>query len=775
MALPPLVQGQESPPALAEILVTARKQQESLANVPISINIVGSQRLEAASIGRIAEMVDFVPGLSMTEVGTSTRLYLRGIGSGNNQGFEQSVGQYMDGIYYGRPQLIRLPFLDYERVEILRGPQAVLFGKNSIGGALNFTSRLPGQEPELMLSSRHGLSQNQWESTAVVSGPIAGPTTGRLAWRGNRDHGYFHNTTLPGTEPRRIEDSFRLTLALENSGWSLATLKLEHHDFSTRGRQVAVVRDDPSPGNFIIPRFAGQNFNQVIQGLGQPSMSVGREFVRHTDYPDHSATTASNLTLHLQRQWQNWQLDLVSARVAYQFQEQCDCDFSPARLVPLSQDEHYRQFSHEARFSSITMDSRLTWSGGIYYQHNNMSSRESLLQPPDTMLVALYQALPVPPFDALAFISGTEAMRLNRQHGNTWAAFGQATLALGSDWHLVLGGRHTLERKRGFRAIDLLLSSSGNAVTDPRIALAYQGVFGLESEQLRLVPELSHPGHNLSGQRRESDFTPQVSLEWNGLANTLLYVSSSRGFKAGGFDARANTRRSFEFEDERLLSHEAGFRASLAGGRGRLAMALFHNDYRDIQVSQFDGSLGFNVTNAGGARINGLETEMGWILASNLSLSFSHAWTRFRYTDFNNANCYNRRIPDGAVVDGVALCDATGARGQFAPATQWSLALDYSRPDGPFGSLMLDRSGKHHIHDNLDPGMQMPSYLQWHMQAGWRRKHWSVAVKGRNLGNTRILTYAANLPVSAAIFGTNSYYAFMARPRQVMLEVAYQH
>ena len=121
-------------PVLTEILVTAQKREESLSDVPISVNVISAEVIEAGNINKIADLTEYVPNLTMTETGISTQMYIRGIGSGNNQGFEQSVGQYVDGVYYGRQQLIRAPFFDLERAEVLRGPQSVLFGKNTIAG-----------------------------------------------------------------------------------------------------------------------------------------------------------------------------------------------------------------------------------------------------------------------------------------------------------------------------------------------------------------------------------------------------------------------------------------------------------------------------------------------------------------------------------------------------------------------------------------------------------------------------------------------------------------
>jgi len=139
-------------PVLEEVLVTATLRTESLQDVPVSVSAIAGEKMQEAGIDKIEDLQAYVPNLSMSETGIGTNIYIRGIGSGINPGFEQSVGMYFDGISYGRGQLTRAPFLDLARVEVLRGPQNILYGKNSIAGALSLISARPGQEQEGMIS-----------------------------------------------------------------------------------------------------------------------------------------------------------------------------------------------------------------------------------------------------------------------------------------------------------------------------------------------------------------------------------------------------------------------------------------------------------------------------------------------------------------------------------------------------------------------------------------------------------------------------------------------
>ena len=146
---------QERRAVLEEVIVTAQLREQSLQDVPVSVSAISGEKLLSAGLNKIEDLQAYIPNLTMTENGIGTSIYIRGIGSGINQGFEQSVGMYVDGIYYGRAQLARAPFLDLERVEVLRGPQNILYGKNSIAGAISIVTTRPSEEFEGSVSATY--------------------------------------------------------------------------------------------------------------------------------------------------------------------------------------------------------------------------------------------------------------------------------------------------------------------------------------------------------------------------------------------------------------------------------------------------------------------------------------------------------------------------------------------------------------------------------------------------------------------------------------------
>ena len=199
---------------LEEIIVTAQKRAESLQDVSVSVTALDGEKLSDFGVARLEEITAYVPNFVMSETGIGTNIYIRGIGSGINQGFEQSVGMYRDGIYYGRAQLARSPLFDMERVEVLRGPQVTLFGNNSIGGAVSITTAPPTDEFEASLGILRDFDHGEREKTFIVSGPIDDQFSARFSLRSYELEGYIDNQILNEKEPARDYLTKRLKLFL---------------------------------------------------------------------------------------------------------------------------------------------------------------------------------------------------------------------------------------------------------------------------------------------------------------------------------------------------------------------------------------------------------------------------------------------------------------------------------------------------------------------------------------------------------------------------------
>ena len=179
---------------LEEVVVTAQQRAESLQDVPVSVAAVTAEKISNAGIVDLQGLSELVPNFSINETGISTTVTIRGISSGINPGFEQSVGIYNDGIFYGRDQLARIPMIDMERVEILRGPQGILFGKNSIAGAVSQISAKPTDEFEGSVTALYEPDHGEQDLRIVLSGPISENVSGRIAILDRTLDGYIFNT-----------------------------------------------------------------------------------------------------------------------------------------------------------------------------------------------------------------------------------------------------------------------------------------------------------------------------------------------------------------------------------------------------------------------------------------------------------------------------------------------------------------------------------------------------------------------------------------------------
>src|SRR5210317_2251592 len=189
MSLPTVAQ-----PMLEEVVVTAQKRVQNLQDVPISVSAMSGQKIEDVGITNLEELTLFIPNVNISQGQAQPNLFIRGVGSGTNAGFEQSVGMYIDGVYSGRGALAAVPLtLDLQRVEVLKGPQGILFGKNTIGGAINIITNKPSFETEAMIDALYSDDQNEQIYTVVLNGGITDRIAGRLAVRYDGMDGWWDN------------------------------------------------------------------------------------------------------------------------------------------------------------------------------------------------------------------------------------------------------------------------------------------------------------------------------------------------------------------------------------------------------------------------------------------------------------------------------------------------------------------------------------------------------------------------------------------------------
>ncbi len=756
-------QPSEAEVTLDEVVVTAQKREESLQDVPLSVEAVSGAKLADAGIVRLDDLKAYVPNLQMTETGIANNIYIRGIGSGLNHGFEQSVSTYADGVYRGRGHQSRMPFLDLARVEVLRGPQPILFGKNAVAGAVSLVSALPGDEFEGSMRVSRDVENDESIASAVLSGPLGDSFGARGALHYRKSDGYVENLTLGRDEPQRDEFAGRLTFAFSPSERFDATLKVEGGSFDVTGRQVEIFGETPITA---AGPFTGLTYSQIVAGAPLPLLGYPAGLPQGThasaqnnvvDYRRSSSGDSSNLDSREAVLTLNWSfgngltLTSVSGYSSYDLDELCDCDFVGATVFNAGITEDYDQVSQELRLAS-PVDRRLSWIGGLFYQDYSLEETDYLYVPPNSLAAALVSAL-----------ANAANPRVFTQDSELWSAFAQATWRATERFRLSAGGRYSKEDKSGSRVTRLT-----NGLGGPDLPSSALPLFAVA---LGIVP------HSVSGERSENNFSPLVNLQYDLDERTLGYLSWARGYKSGGFDARSNKPPSaggtFEFGDERATTYEVGLKT--ATDTAQVNVALFYTDYQDLQTSAFDGAIGFNVGN-GSAEVKGLEIEGRWQATSRLRVSGSVAVLDFEWTRYFG-QCYYGLTP---IVSGpnAGNCDYQGYGNQLAPRFTGVVSLDYH---WPLSATLQMRSGVDVLHSSdyltsltLDPASTQSQYtkLNARLALGDADRRWEVALVGRNLTDKTVVSYSGDTPLSQRLFGARSYYGFVDPPRSLAIEAS---
>ncbi len=773
-------QDDDDKPVLEEIIVTAQQREQSLADVPISVAVIDGDILKEQNIEKMADLQFSVPNFTMAESGIGTNVFIRGIGSGNNQGFEQSVGVYVDGISHGRAQQARAPFFDLQRVEVLRGPQSILFGKNSVAGALNLTTARPTEEFEGFVNLNYGFTFGEKETELVLSGPVSDRFRYRIAGRYHELDGYIENLTLNRNEPQQEDYTLRTTFEFDVSDSMMATLKIESSKFDVTGRNIEINGEVPAAAG----PFTGLTYSQILAGVfGQdPSVLNNTLDGKRSSNGDFSNNDQFEAVLTLDWELENHTLQTITGLSNFEFTDNCDCDFTGANVFTLPLSEKYDQFSQEVRLTSNT-GGDLEYIVGGYYQTSDQQYRDSLIVNSSSILVPLLNGAS-PGLGSL--FSNTAAPREALVDTDILSAFGQL------DWHfndsmtLQVGGRITRESKDGSRIISVTAADgsplpAGQAI----VADLYGAVFGLAaSNALNIAyPVADLLGvHPVTGSRTETVFTPDVKLYWDMSDDTMLYVSAVKGSKSGGFDFRANNRgvsatmaEAFEFENETATSFEFGGKMSLLDGAAELNFAAYLTNYDDLQVSIFDGQLGFNVGNAAKATIKGIEIDGRWQATNSLTLSGSFAVTDFEFDNYTNGRCNFGQAPNGPQeADG--FCDYSGQTNQLVSDWQGTFSAHHVRELANGLELNTNLNvfftDDYNASASLDPALIQEAYALVNLRIGLSNpvNGWDVALLGQNLTDETIVRFGGDAPLSGSTFGAIAKYNFVAPGRSLAIQ-----
>ena len=731
--------------SLEEIVVTAQKRAEGLSDVPISISAVTGETIEAYGQTNLEAVSSSIPNLKITQTAIANRIAIRGIASGDNKGFEQSVAMFVDGIYYGRDQLSRMPLVDLQRIEVLRGPQPTLFGKNAIAGAINVVSRRPSDDFEGSVSASYEFEHKEKRFTGVISGPITNTIGARVVGYYRDMDGYFFNTRQNRTEPNVREAFVRGIVDFKGDGPFSADLKLEYADFKTKGQP----REAFGPVGSYSAIFAGPLF-----------VDTREDYIRADGgYLSRNKIFTSVLNANLEIGEHT--LTSVTGYLDYNVKETIDVDFINLDLLDGARlAEDYRQFSQELRIASPG-DGAFNYIAGVYYQNSKLDVTDVVRFSPFFLSNPGFRAL-----------GDTTNDRVYSQKSDLISVFAQGEISITDALRVTIGARFNHESKSGSRA--LAINRGPLSITPPTGApisnAAVTGTFRA----------LNIEAHSITGKLSEDSFNPMANIQYDINDDLMMYVSFARGTKAGGFDVRSNSLSTsttvarpgtFQFRDEQADNFEAGFKYKARNLA--INVSAYRTKYKDLQTNVFDGVLNFNVRNASGARTQGVEADMRWALDEHFTLSGAVAYLDFAFTNFPQGQCYFRQVPDQPG----GFCSYTGKRNTITPKWSGNLNGDFSHEIG--GSIKLginlnaDFSTSYLAAANLDPRTRQDGYIKMgaRLSLGHVDDTWTVALVGRNLTNERIKQTAGNLPLSTTFTGNTgvAYNAVYDRPRNIAL------
>lgn len=699
-----------------EIIVTARKREESVETTPIAISAFTSDTMDAKGITSIVDVARFVPNLIIDGGGggssSSSTVFLRGIGQSDFLiTTDPGVGIYIDGVYYARTTGTIMNLLDLERVEVLRGPQGTLFGKNTIGGAISYISAKPNPDGGGKLELRGG-KNNYYEARAMVDAPISENLNSRFSALYKTKDGYTDRVLVGEREGDERTFAARAMFEWSPSDQFTADLAIDYSKRNGTSAENAIIQFEPTaPLATLWGIFVG--------GPGNPPSAVGANPRQNNSTgPNIDDNEVFGVGLTMEYDFGDAVLKSISSVRTLEAAFGRDADGTPNAFLSTNNRVVQQQYSQELQLTGRSFDDRLNWVGGVYY-FNELAKDTNEVR----LASGLYDALEALPAAILPLAPGSVCPGpfpanicaggagnpinagldldfdiYNKVRVDSYAMFGSGTLSLTDQLNFTAGLRYSDESKEYF--LDHSRVNSGVAI---------------------IAPTTLNDSWNA--------WSPKVSLDFQAGENTLLYTSASRGFKSGGFNGRPTSQGAVDsYDPEFVWSYEAGVKTSFADRRVLLSMAAFIYDYQDMQLTSVradpTGNLLLVTENAGTAKITGFEAELRAMLSDDFTIDATLGILNARYDTLNpgatvTTDLLLSRTPD--------LTFSFGAEYVFDVADNFDLTVrsDYSYQS----SQALDPQNTAAL---IQDGYGL---LSARMTLRPQNANWEVAVYGTNITN----------------------------------------
>ena len=629
LAMPAFAQETAPPPedqgGIGEIIVTAQKRAENIQDVPIAISAVSSEYLESRGITSIDSLGSIAPNVKIERAPsnkTITQISIRGSVTINPAvTWEPAVGLYLDGVYIAKAQGSIFDVADLERVEVLRGPQGTLYGRNALAGAVNLIPRKPSGKLGLTAEATYG-NYGYWKGRAIVDLPAFGPFSVKVSGQIQKRDGFIDVVPNPFPQaflagPVTIKDtndldgrSVMAQVRFQPDGSALtADYMLDYSKFDQRPdfAQLVRVNRNGDPRDIFDPNSPAYPFAGAFFPLNLYTDFERRNFGSIDANPlfEKSRTYGHALTLALDLGAVT--LKSITAYRDLEWSDRLDLDGSPLPVAATERDTDFHSFSQELQASGRAISDRLNYVVGLFYY----KEKAETLGPQ-------------------SFFGGGSAFQSDYgSHTTAYAAFAQADFDISEQFRLSLGGRYTHEKKDIRRFLQVINDAAIPPALLPLTVanIPYGG-----------VPDAKF-----------NSFSPAATLAWSPNDNINTYARFARGFKSGGFNGETNDFRAptaacpsgaFElcdpYDAEKVDSYELGIKTRLLDRKLIVNLAAFWDEHKDIQLSIFTatGAASSIVRNAAAARIRGLELEVIAKPTEALTINGSAATLNADYKQF---------------------------------------------------------------------------------------------------------------------------------------------
>ena len=661
---------------LEEIVVTAQKREQSLQDVPLSVTAISGERLASLQRNEIADLAKLIPGVTFkggaTDNGRS--LQVRGIGTTSfSRAVEQSVGMMIDGVVTSSLATMFLDMNDVQRIEVLRGPQGMLFGKNSSAGLISIVTNDPTEEPEWGLTAGYA-DENEQKYSAYFSGPISEQLFGRLAVSSSTRDPYIKNTN-PGGSDYNDRDEQAVNLKI---------LYRPNDDLDVQFGYKLLKRGNLN-GGAIIPQFYLPPFDAVNAAAAAAVggyMPEGEENDKVFAYHDSEAKTDQDLfSLEIDYAFGDYTISSITSLTQADILGNAR-GFSSARdFIPNNRSFGQReQTTQEIRLHS-PLDTDWTYVVGLYYYKNELDRNF------DRVINLRLVGRP--------FVLSLQVPH-NQVENESYAVFGQTTWSVSDRFRLSFGGRYTSE--------DI---SAEQVVTFSNPDQIY-GVFAVPEAAPGVVDE-SH---------QESNFSGRVIAEYDLIGDALLFGSVARGFKGPGVNtlSSAPSAASVIVDPEIPTNFEVGIKSEWLDGRLQVNATAFYTSFEDFQASliTLDGvTPAFYLDNAGELQTQGLELEVTALPSDNLLVSFNLTAVDAVFEEYVGAECYGGQTEAQGCFGGQQ--DLSGKDMPYSPDLSYNLfaRYDFELPSMPFDAYvhaMWYWQDEAIYNTNNDPGTLVDSY-----------------------------------------------------------------